>query len=443
MNGSIIKVIENTLNYVDPRLIHHGRRVAYLTYQVLRRQGRHSDELLEKLLLLALLHDIGAYKTEEIDNMVRFETASVWEHSVYSHLFIKHFSPLTEMAPVLLFHHAGCAELRHVPASIREAAQIIHVADRFDILTQTSDLSPSEFKGQFTQAEGQRFDASTLDLFFHSDWKHLFDGVDDNPEFHRLLYGRELDREGMHAFVSMLALTIDFRSAQTVAHTQISTEACLAIAEYLTMDKREREGIFAAVMLHDLGKISTPLHILEKPGKLDKQERKIMEQHVAVGKRLLAGALDECCLRMAVRHHERLDGSGYPEGLAAKDLTTGQRLVAVGDILSALCSPRTYKEAYPKPKILRIMEKMAANGLIDPEITTVVLTHYDVIVRKVEKAVLPALKLHSQIQAEYAALMRWVRRLQPPGERISQPLGGSDGWMPPNPMPERIHFEEV
>ena len=443
MNGSIVKVIENTLNYVDPRLTDHGRRVAYLTYRVLRRQGTLSDEQLEQLILLALLHDIGAYKTEEIDNMVRFETASVWEHSIYGHLFIKYFSPLADMSPALLFHHAGCGELGGIRASIRETAQIINVADRFDILTQTSDLSPSEFKGQFTQAEDQRFDASTLALFFHNGWEHLFDGMDDNPEFQRLLFGRELDRERMHAFISMLALTIDFRSAQTVAHTQISTKACLSIAEYLDMDERERDGIFASVMLHDLGKISTPLHILEKPGKLDTQEKAIMEKHVDAGEALLAGVLDECGLLMAVRHHERLDGSGYPKGLTAKDLTTGQRLVAVGDILSALCSARTYKEAYPKHKVMRIMGKMAADGLIDSDITAVVLAHYDVIIRKMKEATLPALKLHSQIQAEYAALMRWVQKFQPPGERVPQPLGGNVGWMPPSPMQERVHFEEI
>ena len=442
MNGSIIKVIESTLNYVDPRLTDHGRRVAYLAYRVLRRQGALSDERLEKLLLLAMLHDIGAYKTEEIDNMVRFETASVWEHSIYGHLFIKYFSPLAEMSPVLLFHHADCGELGRVNASIRETAQIINVADRFDILTQTSDLSPSEFKRQFTQAEGQRFDASTLDLFFHSGWEHLFDGMDDSPEFHRLLYGRELDRERMHAFISMLALTIDFRSAQTVAHTQISTKACLAIAEYLDMDERERDGIFAAVMLHDLGKISTPLHILEKPGKLDTQEKAIIEKHVDVGEALLTGVLDECGLLMAVRHHERLDGSGYPKGLTAKDLTTGQRLVAVGDILSALCSSRTYKEAYPKSKVMRIMGKMAADGLIDPEITTVVLTHYNVIIRKMEEATLPALRLHSQVQAEYAALLRWVQKLQPSDGRRPYPTGDKDGWVPPPPKPTYFYAEE-
>ncbi len=441
MNGSIIKVIENTLNYVDPRLTDHGKRVAYLAYRVLRRQGTLSDERLEELALLALLHDIGAYKTEEIDNMVRFETASVWEHSIYGHLFIKYFSPLTGMSPALLFHHADCGELGRISASIRETAQIINVADRFDILTQTSDLSPSDFKRQFTQAEGLRFDASTLDLFFHNGWEHLFDGMDDNPEFHRLLYGREFDRERMHAFISMLALTIDFRSAQTVAHTQISTKACLTIAGYLDMDERERDGIFAAVMLHDLGKISTPLHILEKPGKLTAQEKAIMEKHVDVGEALLTDLLDECCLRMAVRHHERLDGSGYPKGLKAEDLTTGQRLVAVGDVLSALCSPRTYKEAYPKPKVMRIMEKMAANGLIDPEITTVVLTHYDVIIRKVEKDVLPALKLHSQIQAEYTALVRWVQKLQPSGERMPYLPEERGGWAPPPPAPAYFHFE--
>ncbi len=411
MTGSIITVLEKTLNYVDHRLVGHGKRVAYLTYTGLRRQGMHDDDALRRLSWLALLHDVGAYKTEEIDNMVRFETDSIWEHSVYGYLFIKYFSPLKELAPALLFHHAGCSELAYLHPSYHEAAQIIHVADRFDILMQTKNLTPEAFRRHFDADRGKRFVPSVLELFFHDGWESLLSEMDEDREFHRIVYGGTIPYEQTIAFISMLALIIDFRSAQTVTHTLTSTSACVAIAGYLDMDPQERASVFTSAMLHDLGKISTPLSILEKPGRLDAAERAVMQKHVTVTRELLAGTFDECALRMAVRHHERLDGSGYPEGLTAKDLTTGQRLIAVGDIYSALCTIRTYKDAYPKVKVAGIMETMAVDGLIDPFITAVVLQHYDAISHVVEEALRPVLNVYEQIHAEYVALMEWTRDL--------------------------------
>jgi HD-GYP domain-containing protein (c-di-GMP phosphodiesterase class II) len=76
-----VKIIENTMNRIDPRLIHHGKRVAYRMFLTLKDRGI-AQEKLRDILLLGVLHDAGAYKTEEIDRMIQFETAGVWGHSI-------------------------------------------------------------------------------------------------------------------------------------------------------------------------------------------------------------------------------------------------------------------------------------------------------------------------------------------------------------------------
>ncbi len=432
MQDSVLKIIERTLNYVDPRLIDHGKRVAYLVYVMLRRCGWADEYSLGRMLRLALLHDIGAYKTEEIDNMVRFETTQVWEHSVYGYQVIRHFSPLADLAPIILFHHADCHDLGHLHPHYRKAAHAIYVADRMDILSQTTRLSKDEFKAVFYAEQGVRFDSAVLDCFFRSGWETLFDNIDTDAEFKRILYSGADSREQMDAFIFMLALIIDFRSSQTVAHTLTSANACVCLAEYLALDPHERSCIFSSAMLHDLGKMGTPLSILEKPGALDADERKVMEGHVMASKHLLQGVLDDCALLMVARHHERLDGKGYPEGLTGKDLTPGQRLIAVGDVYSALSNTRSYKAAYPKERVIAIMNEQVAKGQIDAEITAALLQHYDEITRAVENAVRPVATMYDAMRVEYAQLCKWVRSLASfeggEGGILPPPLPGMNAW---------------
>ena len=105
-NEKIITILEHTLNLVDNRLVDHGKRVAYRVYKKLYPLARYSDARLRDICVLALLHDIGAYKTEDIHEIAVFDSGYTWNHSIYGYLFIKHFSPLRHLAPVLLFHHA-------------------------------------------------------------------------------------------------------------------------------------------------------------------------------------------------------------------------------------------------------------------------------------------------------------------------------------------------
>ncbi|MDR0464365.1 MAG: hypothetical protein LBG94_04510, partial [Treponema sp.] len=95
-NEKIIDIMEKTLNHMDPRLVNHGKRVAYLVFKILEGQHKYDDKQLRDICILTMLHDIGAYKTEEIDKMIIFETANVLEHSAYGYLFLKYFSPLKD-----------------------------------------------------------------------------------------------------------------------------------------------------------------------------------------------------------------------------------------------------------------------------------------------------------------------------------------------------------
>ena len=112
------------------------------------------------------------------------------------------------------------------------------------------------------------------------------------------------------SYLDMLVHVIDFRSRHTVTHTVTTAWVAYELGLRLTKDEEAVARIYCGALLHDLGKIGVPLGILEKPGKLSPDEMAIMRTHVTLTEDILAGCVDEDVLHAAVRHHEKLDGSG-------------------------------------------------------------------------------------------------------------------------------------
>ena len=109
---------------------------------------------------------------------------------------------------------------------------------------------------------------------------------------------------------------------------------------------------------------------------------------------------------IALRHHEKLDGSGYPRGLNAESLDMPQRIVAVADIISALTGTRSYKDAFSKEKTVSILEDMAEKGLVDSVIVSMFVENYDTIMGAVRQRSQPILDKYHEMQRQYQVLER-------------------------------------
>ncbi len=121
------------------------------------------------------------------------------------------------------------------------------------------------------------------------------------------------------------------------------------------------------------------------------------------GEQILRGVLSDKICDIALRHHEKLDGSGYPLGLKAEELTLPQRIVAVSDILSALSQKRSYKEAFPKEKVVAILTDMKKSGQLCPLVVDTVCENYELILGNTEKSHDPVKHLYGRIVDEYNA----------------------------------------
>lgn len=410
-NAEITKIIHRVCGLVDPRLIDHGFRVSYLVSKMLVPIGITDQRRQRDICFLALLHDIGAYKTEEIDRLVRFETEDVWEHSVYGYLFAKYFSPLKELAPAILYHHASWDSLKKESLTERNyirIAQIIFLSDRADILMDAG-YSIQEVAEQLIRLKGTQFDPELVDVFLSlniSPEQRI--SFRDDPDYLNIIDNVQFTKEEVDSFLRMIISTIDFRSRHTVTHTLTTASISYELSGLLHLNEIERSNIICGALLHDLGKIAIPEEILEFPGKLSPQAMKIMRTHVAVTGEILEGIVSEEVKKIAVRHHEKLDGSGYPEGLSGAYLTIPERIVAIADLVSALAGTRSYKKVFPKERIVDILEDMAGSGLIDAQISDCMIEHFDSIMEKTQIRCAPQVNAYEAIMKEYEEIMNTV-----------------------------------
>ena len=152
--------------------------------------------------------------------------------------------------------------------------------------------------------------------------------------------------KALSSTIDVLAKTIEVRDPYTAGHQHRVTQLATAIAIEMGLSQHQCDAVHMAGLVHDLGKISVPAEILAKPGRISRQEFELIKQHSQIGHGLLKDVdFDWPLADIVVQHHERLDGSGYPNGLAGDDILLEAKIIAVADVVEAMASHRPYRAA--------------------------------------------------------------------------------------------------
>jgi HD-GYP domain-containing protein (c-di-GMP phosphodiesterase class II) len=188
-------------------------------------------------------------------------------------------------------------------------------------------------------------------------------------------------RESQEEIVHRLARVVEFRDSDTGGHVERMSRYSMLIARELGWTPERCRELWLAAALHDVGKVAVPDAILLKPGPLSPEERRIMQRHCQAGFDVLSGsdsALLSLGAEIALTHHERFDGAGYPSGLSGADIPLVGRIVAVADVFDALTSARVYKDAIEISDAVAILRE-GRGTQFDPEIVDAFLRQVDAV----------------------------------------------------------------
>lgn len=186
-----------------------------------------------------------------------------------------------------------------------------------------------------------------------------------------------LDRE--RETITRLSLAAEFRDPETGAHIQRMSHYSALIARHLGLGEDFSEALMMAAPMHDVGKLGIPDTILLKAGRLTPEEFAVMRRHPQIGHDILKGSSSNI-LRLgatiALTHHEKFDGSGYPQGLDGEAVPIAGRIVAVADVFDALTSSRPYKPAWPLSRAIALLRE-GRGSHFDPHCVDALLHSWD------------------------------------------------------------------
>lgn len=384
---SVSGIIRKTLGIVNDKIMQHGEIVGYILYKMLQAEHLYSDEHLADYTMLGILHDIGLYKEEDVKDVANKDISNPWPHSIYGFLFLKYLSPLGEKAEIVLYHHLDYNRYSLIKSQYLHIIECLSLADKMDNFMH---MKKGEMqKDYFSRYKDIKFSKKALELFWKAEEKyHIMQKLSDKSykkELSELLSRRTFTEQYKKKFLEMLVYTIDFRSEHTVIHTIATVNFSQQIGRLMRLQGQDIRNLYYGAMLHDMGKLAIPVGILESSGKLSVEEMRIMKAHVRITEMILEGEINQEVLEIAVRHHEKLDGSGYHKGLKKEDLTLPQMILGVADILSALYGRRSYKESYDSKLIKKILVNEADHNRISKEVVGCVIKNYDQIIAKFEK----------------------------------------------------------
>ena len=377
------------VDFVSPLVAGHHRRVSYFTLCIGKEAGIPEEQLREAYLA-ASLHDIGAFSLQDRLDTLSFEQAKPDLHSRMGCIFLRRFGPFKNVAKIVRYHHRAW---RNGEASESDGngvsilSHLIHLSDRLDVLRDPERNILSQAKSisaRICDGSGKLFMPEYVNAFSRLSEKEFFwlDSVSPFlPDVVRKLAGDitlDLDYAQMEDLSRLLSHIIDYKSPFTSTHSQGVSASAAKLAEICGMNLDEQRQMRLAGLLHDIGKLSVPAEILNKPSSLTDDETFIIRGHTHNSRRLLEkiGGLGDI-VEWASSHHERLNGKGYPFHIDAEDLSLGARVMSVADVFTALAEDRPYRDGMDRDSIIEVIRGMAESGSLDQGIVNALDESYD------------------------------------------------------------------
>ena len=257
-------------------------------------------------------------------------------------------------------------------SAISPIARIALLAQVIDVFHVTAGVEAA--LDEVRERKGRWFDPAMVEAFEAVAADPAFWAALASPDLARRVVALEpeaavvtVDEDYLDDIASAFARIIDAKSPYTGGHSERVALFSDMIAEQMGMPRERRRRLQRAALLHDIGKLGVSNQVLDKPGRLDADEWSQMQQHTLLGEQILSKveAFADVAL-IAGAHHEKLDGTGYPRGLAADKINLDTRIITTADVFDALTADRPYRAAMPVNEAYSVMRSMLGST-IDPD----------------------------------------------------------------------------
>jgi len=375
--------ISEAIDFVSPELNNHHQKVAYIAYNIAKEMNL-SDEKINDIVLASILHDIGAFTSEERFKVIFafFNDSEYDKHQIMGYKLLRNFEPFCRAALLIRYHHTHFDESSN---EIPLGSYIIHLADRLsilfdkdrEILEQVPEIMNNIEKNQSI------FHPDAMDAFrrlakMEYFWIETF-SIPFKSVLQKRMYfpKRTMDLEVLLDLAKVISQIIDFRSSFTATHSRGVAAVALKLATICGFSERECKLLEIAGYLHDIGKLAISSDILEKNGALNHEEFNEMRKHSYYTYSILNKIEGfEQIAMWASYHHERLDGNGYPFHVKGEDFTRLARILAVADIMTAITEDRPYRAGMSSDRAIGILYDMVKSGGIDESIVNTVRDNF-------------------------------------------------------------------
>jgi len=377
--NELVQSIATALDIVEYELLgastYHGKRIAVLCSLMGKELGM-DDCQIKAVTTCALFHDNAL--TEYILYMQKSGgEGDVGLHCEYGQRNIEMIPLDCDVSGLVLYHHEqadGSGPFGKKEGEYPTGAGLIAIADSLDVQHHFQRLSIDilpELLKKIEAQSGKRYNRNAVDALRAVLNAEILESLRDeniNKTAASILpvWQIEVNDESMIRLAALAAGIIDHKSPFTRKHSvQIANRAWL-MSGYYNYDPVMRAKIYLAASLHDIGKLTTPNEILDKPGKLTDDEFNTIKAHVKASYDMLCGitGFEDIC-RWASSHHEKMDGTGYHFGKNAEELDFIDRLLACTDIYQAVIEERPYHPGRTHDETMPILYSMAEKGFID------------------------------------------------------------------------------
>lgn len=376
---NMINLVYETMRVMNIGAAHHSMRVSYIMAKLLECRGVYEKYEIADFMILAMMHDIGAYKTDDVRKQLTYEAKNPLPHSVYGYLFLKYLSPFEEQSRMILYHHMDYAKTKDLDYRYRFELEILKVAEMMDIWYKAFG---DKFEySMIDKYSGTKFDPRAVELFKKALEKDdFFEKIKNDSfqeEFDQYLDYVLLSDNEKEKYLKMLMYFTGLRNETMVSETIATIAVSRELVRKLKLSENDKNEIYYAALLHDIGMLAIPSQLVDAPRSLNEEEKNLIKTHVEIMEKMLEGKISESIIKIAAAHHERFDGSGYPKALKASYMSSKDAILQLSEYVVNAMEEKPYRRAYTRQEIIDSLNTGIISGKYDAIVADTFMKNYD------------------------------------------------------------------